>query len=103
MIAPTVCPSIKFYGAPVQAPPLGCTSFVGCLLKAPVRAEIGSGFQFARYSDGKALLIGQIVRSVYRKTDREIGGSCVAMGHLGAFGDRPIAEVPVIAECRWAA
>ena len=50
----------------------GRTSFVGWLLKAPVRAELRSRFQFARYCDGKALLIGHVVRSVHREPNREI-------------------------------
>src|ERR1019366_9973748 len=86
----------------VRSLPLGRTSLVGWLLKTPVRAEVGSRLQFARYSDGKALFIGRVIRPVHCEPDNEIGRSCIAMKNVGSFRDCPVAEVPVITECRYA-
>src|SRR6266567_1219768 len=80
----------------------GGTSFVGWLLKAPVRPELGSRFQFAGYSDGKTLFIGRVVRPVHCEPNPEIGRSGIAMRNVGSLRDCPVAEVPVIADCRYA-
>src|ERR1700722_11862240 len=77
-------------------------SLVGWLLKTPVRAEGGNRLQFAPYSNREGLFIGRVVRSFHHEPNCEIGCSCVAMKNLGALRDRPVAEIPVIAECRYA-
>lgn len=82
---------------------LGHTSLIGWLLKTTVRAEVGSRLQFARYSNGKALFIGHVVGSVHREANFEIGRPCIAMGNVSPFRHCPVAEVPVITECRYAA
>lgn len=93
----------RFLSGVKEVSTFGCTSFFGWLLKRPVRAELGSRLQFARYADGEALFIGRVVRPIHCELDNEIGRSCIAMRNVGPFRDGSVAEVPVVAECRHAA